>query len=100
MYEVRIQPKVDKALVDFAIRCAVDNGKECADRMTDSFEKTIALLEDFPQRGVQRLKYLPDYYRAVTFWSHKWLVYRIDETGKIVYINYLIDDRSNYGTLL
>ena len=56
MYEVRIQPKVDKELVDFAIRCAVDNGKECADRMTDSFEKTIALLEDFPQRGGVRHK--------------------------------------------
>lgn len=30
MYEVWIQPNVDKELVDFAIRCMVDNGKECA----------------------------------------------------------------------
>ena len=30
MYEVRIQPNVDKEFVDFAIRCMVDNGKECA----------------------------------------------------------------------
>lgn len=100
MYEVYIQPNVDNELADFAIRCTIDNGEECAERMIASFEKAIALLEEFPQRGVKRLKYIPNYYRAVTFWEHKWLIYQVDEGSRTVYVDYLMDDRSNYGTLL
>ena len=100
MYEVQIQPNVDNELVDFAIRCTLEHGEECAERMIRSFEKSISLLEDFPQRGVKRLKYIPNRYRAVTFWEHKWLLYQIDEAGKTVYVDYLIDDRSSYGALL
>lgn len=100
MYEVKVAPGVNQELIDFSVRCAQDNGMDCAERMINSFEKAVSLLAEFPQRGSRRLKYIPAAYRTVSFWAHKWLVYRIDEEKQCVYVNYLIDERSNYGALL
>lgn len=100
MYKIYVAPAVNEALVDFSIRCTLDHGVECADRMVAGFQKSVSLLKEFPQRGVQRLRYIPKQYRVITFWTHKWLVYQIDEISKEVFIDYMIDDRSNYGRLL
>ena len=100
MYKIYVAPTVNEALLDFSIRCTLDNGVECADQMVDCFQKSVSLLQEFPQRGVQRLRYIPNQYRVITFWPHKCLVYQIDEISKDVFIDYMIDDRSNYGKLL
>ncbi len=34
------------------------------------------------------------------FWAHLWLVYQIKEEDKCVKIEYIIDDRQNYGFFL
>lgn len=100
MYKVAVDPKVEEELLNFAIRCTIDHGMDCGERMTQAFAHTVELPAEYPQRGVQRLEYIPSAYRAVRFWKHKWLVYLIHEKEHTVYIDFLIDDRSNYGRLL
>ncbi len=100
MYEVIIDPKVEEELLSFVIRCTMDHGAECGEQVTHAFAHTVDLLAEYPQRGVQRLVNIPSRYRAVRFWAHKWLVYFIHEKESIVYVDFLIDDRSNYGRLL
>lgn len=50
--------------------------------------------------GCARLKYILSKYRVITFWSHFWLVFQVKEEEKCVKIEYIIDDRQNYGTFL
>lgn len=50
--------------------------------------------------GCARLKYVPSKYRVINFWAHLWLVYQIKEEDKCVKIEYIIDDRQNYGFFL
>ena len=100
MYEAIVDSTVEEELLSFVVRCTIDNGEECGEHVVDSFAHAVELLSEYPQRGVQRLADIPSSYRAIRFWKHKWLVYLIDEESSKVYIDYLIDDRSNYGRLL
>lgn len=100
MYEVIVEPNVEDELLRFVVRCTIDNGEGCGERVADAFAHAVDMLSDYPQRGVQRLTDIPSCYRAVSFWKHKWLVYLVDEECRKVYIDFLIDDRSNYGRLL
>ena len=99
MYNVLITPLVSDILIDYARRFALDNGIECANKFTDSFDHAVESLTEIPQRGVRKLKYIPSRYRIIPFWKHLWLVYQIDENAKEVYVDFLIDDRSDYGKI-
>lgn len=98
MYNVVVAPIVSEILIEYAKKFALDNGMECSLNLVDSFDKVIESLKELPQRGTRKLEYIPSRYHVITFWKHLWLVYQID--SNMVYIDYIIDDRSDYGRLL
>lgn len=99
MYDVVVAPSVSEVLVRYAEKCALDNGIECALHLADSFDQAVDSLKEMPHRGARNLEYIPRRYRSITFWKHLWLVYQIGEQERKVYIDYLLDDRSDYGRL-
>ena len=100
MYNVDISPEANAVLEDYALRCLTDNGEECALRLIDSFDEKLSYLETTPMIGCARLRYIPAKYRVLNFWPHLWLVFQVKEWDKCVKIEYIIDDRQNYGDFL
>lgn len=100
MYNIEIAPAANAVLEDYTFRCARDNGEDCALGLLDSFDKAVSLLEMTPLIGCARLRYIPSKYRVSNFWPHLWFVFQIKEQEKCVKIDYIIDDRQNYGTFL
>ncbi len=76
------------------------NGEECAIRLLDAYDKKISYPENTPLIDCARLRYIPSKYRVLNFRPHLWLVFQIKEDIKCVKIEYIIDDRQNYGTFL
>lgn len=99
MYEVVVAPVVSEMLIDHAQQFASEHGMECALKLMDSFDCTMESLKEMPQRGIRKLAYIPSRYYLITFWKHLWFVYQIDVRNNKVYIDYMIDDRSDYGRL-
>lgn len=100
MYNVDVSPAANEVLEEYTFRCARDNGKDCALRLLDAFDDKIGYLESMPMIGCARLRYVPSKYRVINFWPHLWLVFQIKEDEKCVKIEYIIDDRQNYGSFL
>lgn len=100
MYKVDVSPTANSVLEEYSFRCAKDNGVECALRFLDAFDDKVAYLEATPLIGCARLKYIPSKYRVITFWPHLWLVFQIKDEEACVKIEYIIDDRQNYGPFL
>lgn len=100
MYTVDISPAANSILKEYVFRCARDNGEDCALRLLDSYDKAISLLEMTPFIGCARLRYIPSKYRVTNFWPHLWFVFQINEIKKNIKIDYIIDDRQNYGEFL
>lgn len=100
MYKVDVSPAANAVLEDYVGRCYADNGLECAMRLLDSYDEKIAYLETQPLIGCARLKYIPSRYRVLKFWPHLWFVFQIKEYENCVKIDYVIDDRQNYGSFL
>lgn len=100
MYKVDVSPAANSVLEEYSFRCAKDNGVECALRLLDAFDDRVAYLEITPLIDCARLKYIPSKYRVITFWPHLWLVFQVKEEEACVKIEYIIDDRQNYGSFL
>ena len=100
MYKVEVSPTANSVLEEYTFRCARDNGEECALRLLDSFDEKVSYLKTTPLMGCARLKYIPSKYRIITFWPHLWLVFQVQEENHCVKIEYIIDDRQNYGPFL
>ena len=100
MYKVDISPSANAVLEEYTFRCARDNGEECALRLLDAYDEKISYLESTPLIGCARLKYIPSKYRVLNFWPNLWFVFQIKEYENCVKIDYIIDDRQNYGTFL
>lgn len=100
MYKVDISPAANEVLREYVFRCANDNGEECALRLLDAFDDKVSYLENTPLIGCARLRYIPSKYQVITFWPHLWLVFQVKEEEKCVKIEYIIDDRQNYGSFL
>lgn len=100
MYKVDVSPAANEVLAEYTFCCARDNGDECALHLLDAFDDKVAYLENTPMVGCARLKYIPPKYRVITFWPHLWLVLQIKEEEKSIKIEYIIDDRQNYGSFL
>lgn len=100
MYKVDVSPAANEVLGEYTFRCAKDNGEECALRFLDAFDEKVGCLETMPMIGCARLRYIPSKYRVITFWPHLWLVFQVKEEEKCVKIEYIIDDRQNYGSFL
>ena len=100
MYNVVVSPEAKSILDEYTFLCNRDNGIDCALRLLDAYDEKISYLEQQPRIGCARLKYIPSKYRAINFWPHLWFVYQIVEEEKKVIIDYIIDDRQNYGPFL
>lgn len=100
MYSVDISPAAKNILQMYAEFCARDNGTDCALRLLDSYDEEVSYLEQQPKIGCARLRYIPDKYRVLNFWPHLWFVFQIYEEEQTVKIEYIIDDRQNYGPFL
>lgn len=100
MYKVDISPTARDILENYVERCYADNGEDCAMRLLDSYDEKISFLETQPLMGCQRLRYIPDKYRVITFWPHLWIVFQIKHDKNCIKIEYIIDDRQNYGIFL
>lgn len=100
MYKVEVSPAANSVLEEYTFRCARDNGEECALRLLDAFDEKVSYLEITPLMDCARLKYIPSKYRVITFWPHLWLVFQVQEEKTCVKIEYIIDDRQNYGPFL
>ena len=99
MYKVVVDPRTSDMLTEYARKFAGDNGIECAMRLVDAFDEAVNSLKELPQRCVKKLSYIPARYHIIPFWKHLWLVYQIDFEERMVYIDYMVDDRSDYGRL-
>jgi hypothetical protein len=100
MYNVDISHAANYILEEYTFRCARDNGEECALRLLDAYDEKISYLETAPLIGCGRLRYVPSKYRILNFWPHLWFVFQVKEDEKCVKIEYIIDDRQNYGVFL
>lgn len=100
MYKVDVSPVANEVLAEYTFRCAEENGEECALCLLDAFDDKVGYLENTPLIGCARLKYIPPKYRVITFWPHLWLALQVKEEEKCVKIEYIIDDRQNYGLFL
>lgn len=100
MYQVDISPTAKNVLESYVDLCLQDNGADCALRLLDSYDEKILYLEKNPMLGCARLKYIPGKYRVINIWPHLWFVYQIYEYEQTVKIEYIIDDRQNYGAFL
>ncbi len=100
MYKVDVSLEANEVLGEYTYCCARDNGEECALRLLDAFDDKVGYLETTPMIGCARLRYIPSKYRVITFWPHLWLVFQVKEEEKSVKIEYIIDDRQNYGSFL
>ena len=65
-----------------------------------TIERKISYLETTPLIGCARLRYVPSKYRVLNFWTHLWFVFQVKEDEKCVKIEYIIDERQNYGGFL
>ena len=100
MYNVVVSPEAKSVLDEYTFLCNRDNGLDCALRLLDSYDEKISYLEQQPRIGCSRLKYIPSKYRAINFLPHLWFIYQVIEEEKRVIIDYIIDDRQNYGPFL
>lgn len=95
-YQVESSASVNDILMYYSDLCYDDNGPDCALRLLDAFDKAIDALTISPDRGCH-LADIPSKYRAIPFWDHLWLVYMVNDNT--VYVDLIIDDRQNYGTI-
>lgn len=100
MYTVEVSPMAEEVLRNLVAWCLNDNGPDCANSLLDAYDHNISLLEEQPLIGCSRLRYVPDKYKVFHLWKHLWFVFQIYENEKIVKIDYIIDDRQNYGEFL
>lgn len=100
MYRVDISPAAEDIIRKYYYMCLADNGETCANRYLDSYDANIGLLETNPKIGCGRLRYVPAKYKVFPMWEHLWFVFQIYEEQKVVKIEYVIDDRQNYGEIL
>lgn len=100
MYKVDISPVANTVLEDYTFCCARDTREECPFRLLDAYDDKISYLETAPFISCARLRYIPSKYRVLNFWPHLWFVFQVKEAEKCIKIEYIIDDRQNYGAFL
>ena len=98
-YRVDVSPKAQEQLVEKASEYTIMQDEALGNNFIDYFAAAKTSLEGLPERVSHRLRYLPSMYRLIPFWPHLWLVYRVSKKKKVVYIDLVIDDRSDYGSL-
>ncbi|MGN0336115.1 MAG: type II toxin-antitoxin system RelE/ParE family toxin [Lachnospiraceae bacterium] len=96
-YRVDISPDAKREFVSY-LDGAEEFGVQTVTELLDSFDRCIEALEKMPYAGFEKLKYIPAKYKVMHMWKHYWMIFQIYEEEKAVKIEYIIDDRQNYGT--
>ena len=98
-YIVDISPDAKREFVSY-LDGAEEFGVQTVTELLDSFDRCIEALEKMPYAGFEKLKYIPAKYKVMHMWKHYWMIFQIYEEEKAVKIEYIIDDRQNYGTFV
>ncbi len=96
MFNVEASSAVNNILMFYADKFYNNSGEDCVLNLLDSYDEAIDSLTYNVNRGC-KLEDIPGKYRAITFWSHLWLIYLVEENK--VYVDLIIDDRQSYGKL-
>lgn len=100
MYKADISPMAEEVLQQYIMSSLQEYGEDTANKIVDAYEQNLSLLENNPLVGCGRLEYIPRKYRVFPLWKHLWFVFQIYEETKVIKIEYIIDDRQNYGEFL
>lgn len=95
-YNVDISPDAKKELNNY-ISGAMEFGSETVSKILDAFDEWICILETTPNAGFDKLKYISAKYKVIHLLKHYWMIFQIYEDEHCVKIDYVIDDRQNYG---
>lgn len=95
-YNVDISPDAKKELNNY-ISGVMEFGSETVSKILDAFDECICILETTPNAGFDKLKYIPAKYKVIYLLKHYWMIFQIYEDEHCVKIDYVIDDRQNYG---
>lgn len=79
---------------------AFEFGEDTASKLVDGLENMISRLEDNPHSGFEKLDFIHDKYKVAHIWKHYWAIFVIYEDDRCVKIDYVIDDRMDYGKLV
>lgn len=100
MYSVEVSPAAEEIFYENFARGLEEFGEAVARELLDSYDNNISFLEFNPLVGCKRFRYIPKKYMVFLLWKHLWFVFQIYEDEKIVKIEYIIDDRQNYGSFI
>jgi len=100
MYKSDISPMAEEVLQQYVMSACMEYGEATAHEIIDAYEENLSLLEDNPYVGCGRFRYIPKKYKTFPLWKHLWFVFQIYEDDKIIKIEYIIDDRQNYGLFI
>ena len=98
-YRVDISPDAKKEFVNY-LDGAEEFGAPTVTELLDSLDRCIEALEDMAHEEIEKMKYIPAKYKVMHIWKHYWMIFQIYEEEKAVKIEYIIDDRQNYGTFI
>ena len=98
-YRIIVSERAMQMLVSHAAFLA-QVSPEAAERMTAEFKKTAKSLETMPQRcSWLKGQYIPrNVYRFILFEKRYMIIFQIADD--IVYADYVVDCRQNYGWLI
>lgn len=96
-YSVQISPDAKGELLTYLLRAEKEYGKVTANKLIEGYEKCLDVLEQTPYAYFDKLKYIPAKYKFFRIWKHYWAIFQIKEEDRLVIIDYVIDDRQNYG---
>lgn len=98
-YHVIVSERATQMLVSHAAFLA-QVSPEAAERLTEEFEKIANSLETMPQRCPWLMgEYIPrNVYRFILFEKRYMIIFQI--VDDIVYVDYVVDCRQDYGWLI
>lgn len=98
-YTVDISPDARIELSNY-LDGAAEFGQDTVAECLDAFDDCISLLEKMPNSGFDKLRFIPAKYKVVHLWKHYWMIFQIYEDIQTVKVEYVIDDRQNYGSFV
>lgn len=99
-YIVEISPDAGQELNGYLDRAMNDFGMETASELLNAYDEVLDILEKTPYAATDRLEYIPKRYHFIHMWKHYWLIYQIYEDSCQVKIEYVIDDKMDYGSFV
>lgn len=97
MYRVEVSSEAEEILYQNFKTYMDEKGTSGAKKFVNAFDECIEKLKDNPFIGCRRLPNIPKKYYFHLLWKNLWLVIQISKTEHLVTVDYVIDDRKQYG---